>query len=65
MKEKEFYLVKELSEELRVCEMTIYRYINSGKLSAHKIGKEFRIGKDDYNDFLNSVKTSGMKAVEE
>ena len=37
--------------------MTIYRYIKAGKLKAYKIGKEFRIGKEEFNKFLNKVKT--------
>ena len=56
-KEKEFYTAQELAEKLRVNIMTIYRYIKSGKLKAYKIGKEFRIDKDEFNNFLNKVKT--------
>jgi len=37
--------------------MTIYRYIKVGKLEAYKIGKEFRIDKEEFNNFLNKVKT--------
>ena len=37
--------------------MTIYRYIKAGKLKAYKIGKEFRIDKKEFNNFLNKVKT--------
>lgn len=54
---REFYLVEELAQELRVSNMTIYRYIKAGKLSAYKTGKEFRIGKNEFNKFLESVKT--------
>lgn len=53
----DFYLVEEFAEKLRVSNMTIYRYIKAGKLKAFKIGKEFRIKKDEYEKFLNSVKT--------
>lgn len=55
--QKEFYLVEELAERLRVSNMTIYRYIKAGKVKAHKIGKEFRISKDEFSKFLNRVKT--------
>lgn len=54
---KEFYLAEELAERLRVNVMTIYRYIKAGKLKAHKIGKEFRIAKVEFEKFINSVKT--------
>lgn len=48
----EFYLVEELAEKLRVSTMTIYRYIKAKKIKAYKIGKEFRIEKNEFNDFL-------------
>lgn len=54
---KEFYKTEELAERLRVNVMTIYRYIKAGKLKAHKIGKEFRIDKEEFNKFLEKVKT--------
>ena len=56
-KEQEFYLVRELADSLQVSHMTIYRYIKAGKIRAYKIGKEFRIGKREFNNFLNKVKT--------
>lgn len=56
-KEQEFYLVSELADSLKVSHMTIYRYIKAGKIRAYKIGKEFRIGKREFNNFLNRVKT--------
>ena len=56
-KENRFFLVEELAAALRVSNMTIYRYIKKGKISAYKIGKEFRIGKDEFDAFLRKVKT--------
>ena len=54
MKNKEeFYTAKELADKLRVNIMTIYRYIKVGKIRAYKIGKEFRIGKEEFQKFLN------------
>ena len=57
MTNKEFYLVEELAKRLRVCNMTIYRYIKAGKIKAYKIGKEFRIDDQEFNNFLDRVKT--------
>lgn len=54
-KEKDFYLVSELAESLRVSLMTIYRYLKSGKIKAHKIGKEYRISKSEFERFLNKT----------
>jgi len=56
MTNKEFYLVEELAKRLRVCNMTIYRYIKAGKIKAYKIGKEFRIDSKEFNKFLNKVR---------
>lgn len=52
---KEFYLVEELAEKLRVSNMTIYRYIKAGKIKALKLGKEFRIERAEFQRFLNSA----------
>jgi excisionase family DNA binding protein len=57
MKEPSFYTAKDLSEILSVNIMTIYRYIKAKKLKAYKIGKEFRIEKETFETFLETVKT--------
>jgi len=57
MKDREFYTAQELAKELRVNIMTIYRYIKAGKFVAHKIGKELRISKSEFEKFLNKTKT--------
>ena len=57
MKEKDFYTAKELADMLSLNIMTIYRYIKAGKLKAYKIGKEFRIGKAEFEAFLKRVST--------
>ncbi len=50
---KEFYTAQELADKLGVNIMTIYRHITKYKtLKAHKIGKEFRIGKAEFEKFL-------------
>lgn len=53
---EEFYTAEELAKILKVNIMTIYRYIKAGKVKAYKIGKEFRIEKQEFNNFLKSVK---------
>ena len=56
MDKKDFYTAKELAETLSLNVMTIYRYIDAGKLRAHKIGKEFRIEKAEFERFMNKAK---------
>lgn len=60
MEEKEFYTAQELADKLRLNVMTIYRYIDAGKLKAYKLGKEFRIDKSEYTNFLNRSKTENQ-----
>lgn len=57
-KEKEFYLVEELAEKLRISNMTIYRYIKAGKLKAYKIGRQYRIMGVD---LINTVRKNYIK----
>lgn len=57
MIEKEFYTAFDLADKLSVNVMTIYRYIKAGKLKAYKIGREFRIDKEEFEAFLERVKT--------
>ena len=58
MQQDPFYTTEELAKALKVNIMTIYRYIKAGKLKAYKIGKEFRIDKNEFNNFLNKVKVN-------
>ena len=57
MKEKDFYTAQDLADKFGVNIMTIYRYIKAGKLIAHKIGKEFRIPKVEFERFLKNTIT--------
>ncbi len=56
MKTEEFYLVKEIAKKLRLSKMTIYRYLKAGRMHAHKVGKEYRIGREDFIRFLQATK---------
>lgn len=57
MKEKDFYTAQELASKLGVNVMTIYRYIKAKRLTAYKIGKEFRIDEIEFKTFLKKVST--------
>ncbi len=57
MNNHDFYTAEELADKLRVNIMTIYRYIKAKKLKAYKIGKEYRIDKQEFDDFLKKVQT--------
>lgn len=55
-KKKEFYTSEEVAKMLDYNVMTIYRYIKAGKLKAYKMGKEFRIKREDFDVFLEQHK---------
>lgn len=49
----EVLTVKQLAEFLQVSDQTITRAIKAGKLKAFKIGKDWRIEKDEVIKWLN------------
>ena len=54
---KAYYTPTDLAELLSVNVMTIYRYIKGRRLVAHKIGKEYRIGRAEFERFMAKTKT--------
>ena len=52
-KKEQFYTAEELAEILKLNIITIYRYIRAKKLKAYKFGKEYRIDKKTFNNFIN------------
>ncbi len=57
MEKHDFLTAEEVAEMLKVNIMTIYRYIKAGKIKAHKIGKNFRIEKTEFEAFLEKTST--------
>jgi len=49
--------VYEIADLLRVEPLTIYRYIRSKKLTAYKLGKDYRVQQKDFEEFLKNCKT--------
>lgn len=54
MKEFVLYTVEEVREILKVTRRTLYNYIKNGDLKAIKIGKYWRIKKEDLAEFLDT-----------
>lgn len=52
----EFLTVEETAKILKVTKMTIYRYIKAKKLTAYKVGKDYRINKTEFDKFLNQIR---------
>lgn len=49
-----YYTVSEIAEKLKLEVTTIRKYIREGKLPAYKFGREFRVGEQELNEFLES-----------
>lgn len=50
--EKVFFTVLEISKILQISKMTVYRLLNEGKLPSIKVGRSFRIHKDEVEKLL-------------
>lgn len=54
MAEEKYYTIEEVAEMLKVVYLTVYRWIQDGKLKAYKAGKQYRINKTDLDRFITS-----------
>lgn len=54
----EFLTTKEIAKSLKVNIITVRRWIVAGKLPATFLGKEFRISKKDFEQFLEDRKVN-------
>ncbi len=57
MPDDELFTVDEVAEQLRVSKKTILRWINAKLLPAIKLEKEYRIPKNDLEEFKRSRRT--------
>lgn len=52
----EYYTIQEVADKLKVAYLTVYRWVQSGKLKAVKAGKQHRITKNELSSFINNQK---------
>lgn len=52
----EYYTIQEVADKLKVAYLTVYRWVQSGKLKAVKAGKQHRISKSNLELFLSQNK---------
>jgi len=52
----EFYSIQEIAEILKMSKRSIYRLVKTKALPAYKFGKEFRVDRQDFEDFLKQRK---------
>lgn len=53
-RKKSFVSIKEVADTLSVNERTIRRWISAGDLSAHRVGRQWRISLQDIEAFLSA-----------
>lgn len=51
-----FYTITEVANLLRVSYLTVFRWIQAGKLTTYKVGKGYRIEISDLKSFLEKSK---------
>lgn len=56
MTEDEYYSIEEVAKMLKVAYLTVYRWVQAGKLKALKAGKQYRIKKIDLDGFLKEYR---------
>ncbi len=56
---KAFWTVQGIAEQLDVSERTLRRWIASGELVAHKLGRAVRVSDSDLRDFLARHRNGG------
>jgi len=57
MAEEKYYTIDEVAKMLKVAYLTVYRWIQDGKLVAYKAGKQYRVKNKDLDSFVKSCKT--------
>ncbi len=62
---EEWLTVEEVAKKLKVHVSRVRRWIREGSLIAADFGRDYRIHRDDYNNFVQSRKTRGSRDQEE
>ncbi|MGJ9457387.1 helix-turn-helix domain-containing protein [Oceanobacillus sp. CF4.6] len=52
----EIMTVSQVAEYLQLSEMTTYKLVQEGKLPSFKIGRHWRVKKEDLNEFIEKLK---------
>jgi len=54
MTNDQYYSIDEVAKMLKVAYLTVYRWVQSKKLIAVKAGKQYRIKKEDLDNFTKN-----------
>jgi excisionase family DNA binding protein len=53
---QEIMTITQVAEYLQISEMTTYKLVNEGKIKAFKIGRHWRVKKEDLSEFIDKLK---------
>jgi excisionase family DNA binding protein len=53
---QEIMTITQVAEYLQISEMTTYKLVNEGKIKAFKIGRHWRVKKEDLTEFIDKLK---------
>ncbi|WP_186580989.1 helix-turn-helix domain-containing protein [Aquibacillus kalidii] len=56
--EKEIMTISQVAEYLQLSEMTTYKLVQEGKIPGFKIGRHWRIKRDDLHELIERLKNS-------
>ena len=56
MTDEQYYTIEEVTKMLKVAYLTVYRWIQDGKLVAFKAGKQYLVKREDLDSFITSYK---------
>lgn len=51
----EFYSVQDIANILKMDPVTIRKYLKQGKMKGIKIGRDYRVKKENFLNFLNEI----------
>jgi putative molybdopterin biosynthesis protein len=61
---KKFYTIDEIAGLLKISYLTVFRWVKAEKITAYKIGKQYRIEEADLNKFLEKSKKYGKSKIQ-
>lgn len=59
MEDKSWLRVETIAKELDVAEGTVRAWIREGKLPALRVGRDYRIKREDYDEFIKKHYSGG------
>jgi excisionase family DNA binding protein len=60
----EYLTVEHIARELSVSDETVLRWIRKRQLKAYKLGRDYRVKREDYQEFLNQRYTGNSDGEE-